>query len=55
MLQPSCVTPLHQGLKIVAELVVPDPIYMSAEVNQLFGTSDQPVAVSARLRLLLTK
>ncbi len=55
MLQLSYVTPLHPGLKIVAELRGADPIYTSAEVNQLFGTSDQPVAVSARLRLLLTK
>lgn len=47
--------PLHQGLKIVAELRGADPIYTSAEVNQLFGTSDQPVVVAARLRLLLTK
>jgi len=49
VLQLSYGTPLHPGLKIVAELRVFAPIYMSAEVNQLIGTSDQPVAVSARL------
>jgi len=50
-LQLSYVTPLHLSLKTVAKLVVPDPIYMSPEVNQLFGASGQSVAVSARLTI----
>jgi hypothetical protein len=50
-LQFFCVAPSHPGLKTVAELRVSDPIYLSAEINQLFGASDQSVAVSARLTL----